>query len=58
MSNECPVKGMCEEWYHVRNCTGGNWHECPIYDKIQDHLMEAREVEWELKETEEAEDDV
>ena len=53
MSNECPRKGMCEAWFHVKNCTGDDWWECPIRDKIEDHMMEARDVEQELKEADE-----
>ena len=39
----CPHRKTCKEFYHVKDCNGACWHECPIYDKIEDHLMEARD---------------
>ena len=56
--SECPRAGTCEALYHVRNCDGYDWYECPIYDKIMDHEMEARDLEKELnKESEEEENE-
>ena len=39
----CPHEKFCADVYHVKACDGSGWYECPVFDKIEDHLMEARD---------------
>ena len=40
----CPHKRFCDGVYNVTGCNGENWYECPMFDKIEDHLAEARDM--------------
>lgn len=43
VERRCPHRKVCKNFYAVCSCDGSSWYECPIYDMIEDHLMEARD---------------
>lgn len=40
----CAHRKACEELFHVKSCDGSGWYDCPVYDKIEDLIMEARDM--------------
>ena len=41
----CPYSKTCYEWFHYKGCHDPNYPwECPMYDKIMDHMMEAKDM--------------
>ena len=43
----CPYSKICYEHYHCKGSHDSRYpYECAIYDKIQDHIMEAEHIQF------------